>query len=465
MAYIKIFPIKSTVDHAVKYITNPNKTDSQNLVSSFACAPETAAMEFAYTEEMGKRNNMDKGDNLAWHMIISFKPGEITDPAIAQEVGEKIAEAALKGKYEYVLSVHTDKDHVHCHLIFNATSFVDHHKYHSNKKSYRRLCMLSNRICREYGLNENMPTGERSRSYKENMEYKRGNSWKAKLKFTVDRTIWSSVTYEEFLMKMQTAGYEIRQGKYLAFKHPEQKHFINVKTLGSYYTEDSILSRLEKNRTKAQLPKFITREFRIFRQMTVYIDSHDKPGYERYCSLHNLQQAAKTYNYLSEHNLLNYDDFLQHVSDAKEAKAVAEQALQNCNKALEQQQIIQKKCNAYRMCRDIIQGENNAADPAAYRKAHAQEYRLHDALLQELKDLGITKLPSADKLDRQLEELQKERTALKAELKKHDRNLETLSVIQSNFEVLLEEAGVDISHKDQQDKCHEPDTTRTQDVL
>lgn len=181
MAYIKIFPIKSTVDHAVKYITNPNKTDSQNLVSSFACAPETAAMEFAYTEEMGKRNNMDKGDNLAWHIIISFKPGEIKDTALAQEVGEKIAEAALKGKYEYVLSVHTDKDHIHCHLIFNATSFVDHHKYHSNKKSYRRLCMLSNKICREYGLSENMPTGDRGRSYKENMEYQRGNSWKAKV--------------------------------------------------------------------------------------------------------------------------------------------------------------------------------------------------------------------------------------------------------------------------------------------
>ena len=100
MAYIKIFPIKSTVDHAVKYITNPNKTDSQNLVSSFACAPETAAMEFAYTEEMGKRNNMDKGDHLAWHIIISFNPGEVKNPALAQEVGEKIAEAALKGKYE-----------------------------------------------------------------------------------------------------------------------------------------------------------------------------------------------------------------------------------------------------------------------------------------------------------------------------------------------------------------------------
>lgn len=149
---------------------------------------------------MGKRNNMDKGDNLAWHIIISFKPGEIKDTALAQEVGEKIAEAALKGKYEYVLSVHTDKDHIHCHLIFNATSFVDHHKYHSNKKSYRRLCMLSNKICREYGLSENMPTGDRGRSYKENMEYQRGNSWKAKLKFAVDKTIWSSVNYDESMI-------------------------------------------------------------------------------------------------------------------------------------------------------------------------------------------------------------------------------------------------------------------------
>ena len=199
--------------------------------------------------------------------------------------------------------------------------------------------------------------------------------------------------------------------------------------------------------------------------MTAYVDSHDKPGYERYCSLHNLQQAAKTYNYLSEHNLLNYDDFLQHVSDAKNAKVIAEQALQNCNKAMEQQQIIQKKCNAYRMCRDILQGEKNAVDPATYRKAHAQEYRLHDALLQELKDLGITKLPSADKLDRQLEELQKERVSLQAELKNHNRNLETLSVIRSNFEVLLEEAGVDISVEDQPDKGHTPDLNKTQNVL
>ena len=99
MAYIKIFPIKSTVKKTVAYITNPDKTDEQNLVSSFGCSPETADLEFAMTAEMGKNNVMEKGDNLAWHMIISYHPNDLTDPKLAHEVSTKIADSVLKGKY------------------------------------------------------------------------------------------------------------------------------------------------------------------------------------------------------------------------------------------------------------------------------------------------------------------------------------------------------------------------------
>ena len=113
MAYIKIFPIKSTVKKTVAYITNPDKTDEQNLVSSFGCSPETADLEFAMTAEMGKNNVMEKGDNLAWHMIISYHPNDLTAPKLAHEVSTKIADSVLKGKYEYVLTTHTDKKHIH----------------------------------------------------------------------------------------------------------------------------------------------------------------------------------------------------------------------------------------------------------------------------------------------------------------------------------------------------------------
>ena len=105
--------LKEMVKKTVAYITNPDKTDEQNLVSSFGCSPETADLEFAMTAEMGKNNVMEKGDNLAWHMIISYHPNDLTDPKLAHEVSTKIADSVLKGKYEYVLTTHTDKKHIH----------------------------------------------------------------------------------------------------------------------------------------------------------------------------------------------------------------------------------------------------------------------------------------------------------------------------------------------------------------
>ena len=94
MAYIKIFPIKVTDKKALDYITNPDKTDEKLLVSSFGCSPETADLEFAMTREQTKKNGMDKGDNLAFHLIQSFKPGEV-DAETAHRLGQQFADEVL----------------------------------------------------------------------------------------------------------------------------------------------------------------------------------------------------------------------------------------------------------------------------------------------------------------------------------------------------------------------------------
>ena len=206
---------------------------------------------------------MDKGNNLAFHLIQSFKPGEV-DAETAHRLGQQFADEVLKEKYEYVISTHVDKNHIHNHIIFNAASFVDHHKYVSNKRSYHKLCRVSNRICQENGLATSMPTGEKGKSYKENMEYHRGTSWKAKLRVAVDKAIWSSVNYDEILQKMQLAGYAVRQNKHLSFRAPEQKNFTYMKSLGSYYTEENVRVRLEKNRYKTKAPKHLFRETRLY---------------------------------------------------------------------------------------------------------------------------------------------------------------------------------------------------------
>mgnify|MGYP001409569940 CR=1 FL=1 len=362
MAYIKIFPIKVTDKKALDYITNPDKTDEKLLVSSFGCSPETADLEFSMTREMAKKNGMDKGDNLAFHLIQSFKPGEV-DAETAHRLGQQFAAEVLKGKYEYVISTHVDKKHIHNHIIFNAASFVDHHKYVSNKRSYHKLCRISNRICHENGLATSMPTGEKGKSYKENMEYHRGTSWKAKLRVAVDKSIWTSINYEEFLQKMQLAGYEVRQGKHLSFRAPEQKNFTYMKSLGSYYSEENVRIRLAKNRSKVKTPRHLSREARLYINISTYVTTGNREGFEHWAKLNNLKEAARTFNYLSENNLLNYEDFRQHVSDVDASVKAADQRIAHITSELSTQKVIQKHCDSYRLCRKVIEDCKSAKNP------------------------------------------------------------------------------------------------------
>ena len=121
MAVTKTHPIKSTLKAAIDYICNPDKTDGKLLVSAFGCAAETADIEFGWT----RRHAIDKGTHLGRHLIQAFEPGEVS-PEEAHRIGMELAREVLGGKYEFVLTTHIDKDHVHNHLIFNAVSFTDH---------------------------------------------------------------------------------------------------------------------------------------------------------------------------------------------------------------------------------------------------------------------------------------------------------------------------------------------------
>lgn len=199
MAYLKIFPIKVTDKKALDYITNPDKTDEKLLVSSFGCSPETADLEFSMTREMAKKNGMDKGDNLAFHLIQSFKPGEV-DAETAHRLGQQFANEVLKGKYEYVISTHVDKiifitissSTLQALLIITSTSLISGATINSAESVIvSAMKMDLPPVCHP----------EKRKSYKENMEYHRGTSWKAKLRVAVDKAIWTSINYEEFLQK------------------------------------------------------------------------------------------------------------------------------------------------------------------------------------------------------------------------------------------------------------------------
>ena len=184
MAVTKTHPIKSTLKAAIDYICNPDKTDGKLLVSSFGCAAETADIEFEWT----RRHSIDKGTHLGRHLIQAFEPGEVM-PEEAHRIGMELAREVLGGKYEFVLTTHIDKDHVHNHLIFNAVSFTDHKHYHSNKRSYHEIRRASDRLCKEHGLSVIVPGRDKGKSYIEHQAAQNGTSYKAKLKAAIDRLI------------------------------------------------------------------------------------------------------------------------------------------------------------------------------------------------------------------------------------------------------------------------------------
>ena len=147
MAITKIHPIKSTLNLAIDYITKSEKTDEKIFVSSFKCHPSTAHIQFMKTRE----DNDTKGTVLARHLIQSFLPGETT-PEMAHQIGMELCKKILKDEYEFVLSTHIDKGHIHNHIIFNNVNMVTSKCYQSNKKSYHQIRYQSDKLCKENDL-------------------------------------------------------------------------------------------------------------------------------------------------------------------------------------------------------------------------------------------------------------------------------------------------------------------------
>ena len=200
MAITKTHPIRSTLNLAIEYILNPEKTDNTLLCSSYGCSIETAAIEFEWT----RKKSPERGTHLARHLIQSFAPGEAT-PEQAHEIGKQLADSVLGGKYEYVISTHTDRGHIHNHVIFNAVSFVDYKKYHSNKYTYRNIRKISDRLCEEHGLSVIPQNENKGKSYKEYSAARQGTSWKAQLKADIDKAVSRSTDFEDFLLRMEIA--------------------------------------------------------------------------------------------------------------------------------------------------------------------------------------------------------------------------------------------------------------------
>ena len=436
MAYTKIHAIKATVDKAIEYICNPDKTDEQIYVSSYACAPETAAIDFKYTLDHCRENSPNK----AYHLIQAFAPGEVGFEE-AHHIGKELADKLLEGKYSYVVTTHIDKEHVHNHIIFCAADNIEHNKYHDCKQSYYHIRKLSDELCREHNLSVIIPGGERGKKYKEWQSDQNGSTWKTQLRQDINFFIKSASTYEEFLLLMRAKGYEIKgetfgedAAKYISFRPLDKEHFVrgSARSLGKEYTKKRIRERIEKKRErKAVIPKKDYSSRKI-------IDTSDEkfqnsPGLQQWAAIENLKIAAQSYNEAG-----SLSDLEHKITVKNEAGKSAKQSVVELEHRMKNLAEIIKYAEQYKDNRSYHIAYKKAKNPDAYFRRYASQIILYGGARRMLEQAGINlKGLNVDKLKAEYQELMKQKSELTSTYKDCEKEVRELKRKQENLNQYL----------------------------
>lgn len=436
MAVTKIKAIRGTLSKAIAYILNPEKTDEKLLVSSYGCASETAAREFEWTRKIAEQKGMNPVRIIARHVIQSFEIGEVT-PELAHEIGKQFADEILGGKYEYVLTTHIDKDHVHNHLIFNAVDFVNYHAYKSYKRIYYDMREVSDRLCKENGLSVIPPSQNKGMGYKEYTEAKRGTSWKQKLKQTIDRLVITAKDYDDFLRLMQEAGYEIKTGKYISFRAKGQERFTRSKTIGENYTEERIKERIAGRTPRRSQRQTTPKGISLIGDIQERIRLIDSKGYEYKAKLTILKEAARTLNYLTENNLLQYADLEKKVEDVHSSYDRTGKELKGVEAQLRKVQPLIKNISTYQKLKPVYDAYSKTKNKPSFRAAHEAELVVFEAAKSTLLAMQDgEKLPSMKSLQAEQQRLLEEQQRLydeRARLKKEAKVIDTMKANVDDF--------------------------------
>ena len=410
MAITKIHPIKSTLNLSIKYILNSDKTDKNILISTYMCNEKTAHNQFLNTRKL---NNIN-GTVLARHLIQSFLPNEVT-PEKAHEIGKSFCKEILKDQYEYVLSTHIDKNHIHNHIIFNNVNFVTGKCYQSNKKTYYKIRSISDKLCKENNLSVIDEFYEKykkkfktkGKSYYEYSHYKKGTSWKSKLQFSVDKAIEKSNTWEEFLKIIERYGYEIKFGKHIVFKHKDKERFTRSKIIGEDYTEENLRKRIKEIKVKELID---TSNEKI----------KSSKSYTHWARKENLKILSNTI--LEMRN--------QNINSISSLENTIKENIKKLQDLQDKIKINEDKINHFSKVMECINTVNN------HRKNNKVNENKYKNALEFLKQY-YSKMPTSKEIFKELEDLEQKKNTLLKEYSQIKNSNHKLNKIKNNYKTFI----------------------------
>lgn len=432
------------------YMENPFKTGGGELISSYECSPGTADIEFALAKERYLSltgRSQGKKNIVAYHARQSFAPGEIT-PEEANRIGYELAMRFTKGSQAFIVCTHTDRAHIHNHIVWNSTALDCKHKWRDFFRSGRALRKCSDILCAENGLSViEYPKPGCGKHYGEWLGDSKPLSFKDRLRAAIDAALEQSpATFEDFLSLIRAEGITAeRRGKLMRVRLPEQKQPTRLDTLKGDYTEEAIRERIAGRRiVSAPVGKMV--QPRAAERPGLLIDIEAKlregkgAGYVRFAKIHNLKQMAKTLIYLQEHGLDDYALLKEKTAAATARFNGLSDRIKDLDAALTANASLQKQIVTYSKTRQTYVDYRKAGYSKAFRATHEADILLHQAAKKAFDELGYDKskkLPTVASLRAEYAPLLEEKKKLYAGYRAAHDEMRELLTAKSNVDRLL----------------------------
>ena len=423
------------------YAKNPEKTDKGELVTGYQCDPMTVDEEFMlskrqYEQITGRRQ---KHEVIAYQIRQSFKPGEIT-PEEANRLGQELALRFTKGKYAFIGATHTDRAHIHNHIVFNSTSIDGTRKFKNFWLSSIALQRVSDLVCLENGLSVITPKPYRERAKR--TDYPRRVKNRDVLCADIDTVLQKKPeSFEAFLQELQTLDYEIKYGKHISVKGKNQARFIRLSSLEEGYTEADLRAHFlgqQEHKPREKHNKHATA-----RPFNLVIDIQSKlqnkgAGYQRWASVYNLKQMSKTLLFLRDHKIESMEQLDQLVQQQTAKRDALLSSIQQSEKRLAEIGTLKKHIINYSKTRATYEEYRKAGYSKKFLEAHREEITIHKAAKTAFDELGVRKLPRVKDLSIEYAETLAAKKQAYAEYRLAKNDAQELLIAQQNIASLYD---------------------------
>ena len=428
--------IGACLHNHTSYVQNPDKTEQGELVSSYQCSPLTVDEEFLLTKRLYEQTTgrSQKSDVIAYQVRQSFKPGEVT-PEEANRIGYEFAERFLKGKHAFIVATHTDRAHIHNHIIYNSTALDGTRKFKNFWLSSFAVQRLSDLICLEHSLSviEIKPYWERQKR----VLYPPKESNRDQLCGVIDSILADKPgSYEEFLKKLEQQGYEVKRGKFTSVKGVRQKRFIRFRTLGTGYSEEELNAVLAGEAEHCPRKKHPVQEqkFQMLVDIQAKLAEGKGGGYARWAKRYNLKEMSKTLLFLQEQKIGSAEELRERAAAATERYHAMGDSIKAAEARLTQIAVLKTHIINYAKTREVYAAYRKAGYSKAFLETHREEITLHKAAKAAFDEAGLQKLPKVKELDAEFSELLTKKKAAYPDYRKARNEMQELVRAQKNVE-------------------------------